>query len=453
MQLDMTKGNPLSLMLRFMLPLLLGNIFQQLYNMADTIIVGRYVGSGALAAVGSTGTVMFLLTGFAQGITSGFSVLTAQRFGAGDTEGMKKSVASGTVLAAVCTLLITLLSAGSMKLLLALMNTPQEIFADAYTYIVIVAAGIAATVLYNLFSAFLRAVGNSRVPLYTLVFSASLNVGLDLLLIIRFDMGVAGAAIATVLSQLLSGLICVAYVFRCVPELRPERRHFRIDPRDAKTQLQIGIPMALQFSITACGNMVMQSAINLFGATAIAAYTAACKAQNILMQGMIAMGQTMAVYGGQNTGKCDLPRILRGVRSAVLMEVVYSLLAAFLLTLLLPYVLLLFFPSGEELAAVMPYARVYVSISVIFYIPLSMIFIFRNIMQGCGYSLFPMLGGVMEMFARLFFAFLAIRTESFVLACSCDPAAWVAAAVFLVITWRIVLRRMKISWGALHPDR
>ena len=445
MQLDMTKGRPVPIMLRFMLPLLAGNIFQQLYNMADTIIVGRYVGSNALAAVGSTGTIMFLITGFAQGITAGFSVITAQRFGAGDPKGMKRSVGGGMTLSLIITLVMTLLCALLMHPLLLAMNTPEEIFGEAYTYIMIISIGLFATVLYNLTSAYLRAVGNSRVPLYTLLFSAALNVVLDLVLIINFHMGVAGAAIATVVSQLLSGLVCLVYMAKLEPMLWPGLPDLKPVPADVRRQLAIGIPMALQFSITACGTMIMQAAINLFGPTAIAAYTAACKVQNLVTQGMVAMGQMGATFAGQNAGKRDLARIREGVRASLRIDTVYSILAAVFMILVLPHAMKLFFTG--DITELMPYARVYIYVSVIFYIPLSFIFIFRNFMQGCGYSLLPMMGGVVEMLARLLFAWIAMQAGSYLLACACDPAAWLFAAVFLAASYKRVLRRMEVEWG------
>ena len=209
MEMDMTRGNPMPLILKFTIPLVIGNIFQQLYNMADTIIVGRYVGAGALAAVGSTGTIMFLITGFSQGITAGFTVLTAQRYGAKDSEGVKKSVANGILLAVLVTLFLTALGVLTMEPLLRLMNTPEDIFQDAYDYIIVICAGIGANVFYNLLSACLRSVGNSQAPLYFLVLSACLNVVLDLVFIICFHMGVAGAAWATNLSQAVSAALCL----------------------------------------------------------------------------------------------------------------------------------------------------------------------------------------------------------------------------------------------------
>lgn len=290
MEQDMTRGNPLSVIFMFTLPLAIGNIFQQLYNMADTIIVGRFVGADALAAVGSTGTIMFLLNGFAQGITAGFSVLTAQRFGAGKRDAVKQSVTNGILLSIIGAILLTVLGCAIMDPLLHLMNTPDDIFDMAYTYITLISLGMIANVFYNLFSSYLRAVGNSKAPLFFLVFSACLNVGLDLFFIVVLKMGVAGAAWATNLSQAISALLCIVYIYYKVPALVPKKKHWRLTAGDTRYQMQMGIPMALQFAITSSGTMIMQSAINLFGSEAVAAYTAACKVHSLLTQGMVAMG-------------------------------------------------------------------------------------------------------------------------------------------------------------------
>ena len=279
MEQDMTKGSPFRVLIMFTLPLAIGNIFQQLYNMADTIIVGRYVGADALAAVGSTGTVMFLLNGFAQGITAGFAVLTSQRYGAKKMDGVRQSVSNGILLSLIGAIGFTAASLLFMRPLLHLMNTPENIFAQAYEYISLISLGMVANVFYNLFSSYLRAVGNSRMPLVFLVLSACLNVVLDLILIINFKMGVAGAAWATNLSQAISAVLCAVYIYKKVPALMPEKRHWRFHKGDTRYQLATGIPMALQFAITSSGTMVMQSAINLFGSEAVAAYTAAGKIQ------------------------------------------------------------------------------------------------------------------------------------------------------------------------------
>lgn len=443
MEQDMTQGHPLLVIFKFTIPLLIGNVFQQMYNMVDTIIVGRYVGEKALAAVGSTGTVMFLIIGFSMGMTAGFTVLTAQRYGAGDVDGVRRSVANGIILAALTTLVMTLLSLAALPTILRLMNTPEDIYGNAYTYIRIICLGLGLNIAYNLLASFLRAIGNSRVPLYFLIMSASLNVALDLLLIIQFKMGVAGAAWATNLSQMIAGIGCLLYIYRRSPSLRPQRAHWRLHPCDTRHQLRMGIPMALQFGITASGTMIMQSAINLFGSTAVAAYTAASKVQGLLTQGMVAMGQTMATYSGQNFGRGDVHRIHQGVRAAVITELIYSAAAALCVMLLLRPMLGLFFADGASLDAMIPWARTYLGLCVLFYMPLSVIFIFRNVMQGCGYGFLPMMGGVVELLARLVAAMLAIETMSFTLASACDPAAWLSAAVFTGLSYRYVIRDIR----------
>ena len=452
MEQDMTKGSPFKVLIMFTLPLAIGNIFQQLYNMADTIIVGRDVGADALAAVGSTGTVMFLLNGFAQGITAGFAVLTSQRYGAKKTEGVKQSVSNGILLSVIGAVFFTAASILFMKPLLHLMNTPENIFADAYCYISLISLGMVANVFYNLFSAYLRAVGNSKMPLFFLVLSACLNVVLDLVFIINFQMGVAGAAWATNLSQAISAVLCAVYIYKKVPSLVPEKRHWRIHRGDTRFQLATGIPMALQFAITSSGTMVMQSAINLFGSEAVAAYTAAGKIHSLLTQGMVAMGQTMAVYSGQNYGKGDAARIRQGVRAALVIEVIYSLVSAVIVYSALEPSLGLFFSGEVDLTAMMPWARTYITICTLFYVPLCTIFIFRNTMQGCGYGFLPMMGGVVELVARLAVAVVAMNIHSYWLACACDPAAWVGAGVFTGVSYLYVMNKVQKSLGAGMPS-
>jgi putative MATE family efflux protein len=443
METDMTRGNPLPIILKFTLPLLMGNIFQQLYNMADTIIVSRFVGPDALAAVGSTGTIMFLVIGFSQGMSTGFTVITSQRFGAGDEEGAKRSVANGIILSFFVIVLMTVLSLSFMRTLLRAMNTPGNIFEDAYKYISIICMGIAANVSYNLFSSYLRSVGNSRIPLMFLMFSACLNVVMDLVFIIHFNMGVAGAAWATNLSQGVSAILCIFYIYRKVPVLTPKRHHWKLNGMDTKRQLSVGIPMALQFGITASGTIIMQSAVNLFGSTAVAAYTAANKFQNMILQGMIAMGQTMATYSGQNYGKGDIGRVRQGVKYALGAEVVYSVLCSAIACFALPFVLKLFFSGDVDVSEVLPWAKSYLYLCAVFYIPLGMIFIFRNTMQGCGYGVLPMLGGVVELAARLATATLAIRLLSFPIACACDPSAWLSAGLFTSISYVYIIKKVE----------
>ena len=441
MELDMTKGRPMSVLLKFALPLMAGNVFQQFYNMADTIIVGRFVGADALAAVGATGIIMFLLTGFAQGITSGFSILTSQRFGAGDLNGVRRSVACGVVLSTASAVVLTFLSLATMKPLLHFMNTPVDIYREAYTYIMVISAGMAATFFYNLFSAFLRAVGNSRVPLFFLLFSSCFNVVLDLLFVLRFGWGTKGAALATVAAQAVSAVLCGGYICVRVPVLTPSKGMWKPNGRDAYFQLSMGIPMGLQFAITAFGGIVMQSAVNLFGTVAVASYTAAGKLESLAEQGMVAIGQAVAVYGGQNFGKGDYRRIREGVRAALIAEITYGILAALCMCGILEPALRLFFSADADLLEMFPWAWTYTKICTAFFIPLSTIFVFRNIMQGCGYGFLPMAGGIVEMAARLLMAFAAMEVKNYAAACFCHPVAWTSAAVFLGVAYLRVMRR------------
>lgn len=443
MQKDMTRGPILPLIFQFLLPLFVGNVFQQLYNMADMIIVGRYVGAGALAAVGSTGTLMFLVLGFALGITAGFGILTSQRFGAKDEAGVRRSVANGTLLALLLSAVMTLLSTAAVPWFLDLLNTPADILEDARTYITIIFQGLFTSVFYNMASVFLRSVGNSRAPLFFLVFSACLNVGLDLLCIIQFGMGVAGAALATVVSQGISVLLCIVYILKKEPVLVPEKKDWGLYAYETREQLRMGVPMALQFSITASGIMIAQSAINLFGSAAAAAYTAASKVSMLLTQGCLSMGQTMATYAGQNFGKGDLERIWQGVKKAFQMMLLYSILAAAVLHFLLPFLMGFFFSGDGEIRELMPWARTYGDIAMWFYLPLSLIFICRNAMQGVGYALAPTLCGVFELVARGLTALVGMRTHSYAISAACDPMAWLVAGLFAWFAWQWVMRDLE----------
>ena len=442
MQKDMTTGRILPIILRFTLPLFVGNIFQQLYSMADTVIVGRFLGTGALAAVGATSTVSFLLLGFAMGLATGFTVLTSQRFGAKDEDGVRISVANGIQLTVVLSVLLTLLGLWFVPALLRLMQTPPDILADATAYMLIICRGLAASMFYNLFSAFLRAVGNSKAPLFFLVFSSCLNIALDITFIVRFGMGVEGAALATVLSQAISAVLCLCYMIARVRVLVPGIGHWGLHPEETAHQMRMGIPMALQFSVTASGTIVMQAAINTFGSTAVAAFTAAWRIQNILTQEMMAMGQTMAAFCGQNFGKKDFGRIREGVRTAVKIEILYSAAAGIAAVAFLPVFMSLFFSAGADLASLMPWAMTYTIECAVFFIPLSFIFIFRNAMQGCSYSFLPLMGGVVEMVARVICAIAGMRLHSYLLSAGCDGAAWLSAGLFTLLAYRYMMRQL-----------
>lgn len=440
MQLDMTKGSPFKLILKFIIPIIIGNIFQQLYSMVDTIIVGRYVGVQALAAVGATGTICFLIIGFSQGLTTGFTIITGQRFGAGDEEGIKRSVGNATILTLIVIAVMTAGSIAFMDPLLKAMNTPEDIYGMARTYILIICFGLAGNLWYNLVASLLRAVGNSKVPLYFLIFSAFLNIFLDLLLVVTFEMGVAGAAWATVLSQLVAGILCQLYILRKVPLLRAEHRHYRLEGHLSMLQLRIGIPMALQFCITAIGTILVQSALNLLGSTVVASYTAACKVEQLVTQPFCAMGLTMSTYSAQNLGTNDLSRIRKGVRVANLMSAVYAVIIYGVVLLLMPYLIRLF--VSENVTEVLHYAEIYIKVCGMFFIPLGMIFIFRNVLQGCGYGFMPMMGGVVELASRSVLAIMAAQRLSYVGVCLANASAWCSAGLFLWMAYYPFMKKL-----------
>lgn len=447
-QHDMTSGSPMKMILSFTFPIFIGNVFQQFYNMADAVIVGKFVGTKALAAVGSTGTIMFLIYGFVVGMTAGFTVLTAQKFGAGDMRAMRQTVAGASILSLIVGAILTAAFMMLMKPWLMAMNTPEDIFADAYAYIMIVSAGILAQMLYNLLASVLRALGNSKVPLYFLILSALLNIVLDLVLIIVFHMGAAGAAVATVVSQGVSGLLCLVYIVKCVPVLRMSRDDWRPSGHLLKTQMRIGIPMALQYSITAIGTMMVQSSLNILGSTLVAAYTAAGKIEQVVSQAYVALGTTLATYSAQNIGAGDVPRIRRGFRATTWIGVIYSFAAAALVMTVGKYMTYLF--VSEDVELIMDSVDLYLKCAGSLFIPLAIVNIYRNGIQGLGYGLLPMMAGVAELVGRGVMSVIAAQQKSYLGVCLASPAAWVLAAALLIGMYFYVI---KIDLKKIFPGQ
>ena len=342
MEKDMTAGTPGKIIFNFTMPIFIGNIFQQFYNMADTVIVGKFVGNAALAAVGACGTLVFLIIGFLQGVTAGFTVVTAQHFGAGNMKAMKKSVASGAVLTGIVTVILTLLSMISMAKVLHLMNTPSDMYGEAYGYIMVICGGIVAQALYNYLASVLRALGDSKRPLYFLVVAALLNIVLDLVFIIVFRMGAAGAAYATVIAQGISGILCLLYIAKKVPVLHLHREDWEIDKNLAGWQLKIGLPMAFQYSITAIGTIVVQSCLNILGSTAAAGFAASSKIEQVFTQAYVALGTTMATYCAQNMGAGKYTRIRKGFKSATLIGFIYAVVTGVIIFFVGKYMTIFF---------------------------------------------------------------------------------------------------------------
>lgn len=448
---DMTVGNPMKIIFGFTLPIFIGNVFQQFYNMADAVIVGKFVGNKALAAVGSTGTIMFLIYGFVVGMTAGFTVLTAQKFGAGDMKGMRKTVAGAGILSFVVGALLTILFMAFMKPLLILMNTPSDIFADAYSYIMIVSGGILAQMLYNLLSSILRALGNSKLPLVFLIISALLNIVLDLVFIVGFGMGAKGAAVATVIAQGVSGILCLFYIIAKIPILHLKREDLDVGSTIYKNQLRIGVPMALQYSITAIGTMMVQSSLNILGSTLVAAYTAAGKIEQVVTQAYVAMGTTMATYAAQNMGAGSVKRIREGFKACTVIGVVYSFVAAGFIMTVGKYMTYLF--VSEDVDIIMNSVDIYLKCIGIFFIPLAVVNIYRNGIQGLGYGLLPMMAGVAELIGRGVVAVIAGAKRSYPGVCLAGPAAWVLAGGLLIVMYYFIMNvNMRKIFGTNGKD-
>ena len=438
---DMTQGSPMKLILGFCIPLLLGNLFQQFYSMVDTIIVGRYLGVNALAAVGSTGSINFFIIGFCMGVCSGFSIPVSQKFGAGDFSGLRRFVANSVWLSIGFAVVMTAITVAACRGILVLMRTPGDIIDQAYSYIVIIFLGIPVTYLYNLLSGIIRAMGDSRTPVIFLVLAAVLNIILDLTFVIGIGMGVAGAAWATVISQCVSGLLCLLYMTRKFEILKMTREEWRADKHLMIALCNMGVPMGLQYSITAIGSVILQSAVNSLGSVAVASVTAAAKVSMFMMCPFDAMGSTMATYGGQNVGAGKLERLGRGLKSCTIIGLIYSVLALVLVLTAGRFLIMLFVDGAET--EILNNAAYFLTVNVCFYFLLALVNIVRFMIQGMGFPRFAVLAGVFEMVARSFAGFVLVPVFGFKAACFGNPFAWIMADLFLIPAYFHVTRQLK----------
>ncbi|MDO4553520.1 MAG: MATE family efflux transporter [Lachnospiraceae bacterium] len=445
---DLTRGNPLKLILLFTIPALIGNVFQQLYSMVDSVIVGRFVSLEGLAAVGASGPVTFMVIMSVIGLTNGFAVITAQRFGAGDAKGVRSSVVTSLILCGIMTVIITGIGLFTVTPLLKVMNTPEEIFHDAWLYSVIIYCGFIATIYYNMMSSIIRALGDSKTPLYFLIFSSVLNVIVDLILILVFHMGVAGAAYATVFAQLISAIVCTIYAFKNYEIIKLTKEDMVFDWSLAWEHLKIGFPMAMQGVITGVGIIVFQAVLNGFGAAAIAAYTAASKVEILITQAVASLGLTMSTYCGQNYGAGRMDRIRQGIRCSVWMGVVASLLIGALMIFGGRASTMLFLSEPTE--EVLEYAATYLRTIGFFQIPLTILFIFRNSLQGLGDGMTPLMGGIGELVARILIVLTLPATMGYLGICFASPMAWIFADIPLVgkYIWMMRKYKKKERWEA-----
>lgn len=438
---DMTVGSPTRDILRFAIPLILGYILQQMYQIIDAVIVGRWIGVGALAAVGASSSVMFLIMGFCNGSCAGFSIPIAQAFGAKDFAKMRCYVGNAIRLGIVFAVVITLMSCALCTRILYLVNTPDEIFQDAWIFLFLQFAAIPFTMAYNLLAGFIRALGNSRQPFYFLIFSAIINILLDIVFILIMGMGVEGAGIATLLSQAFSSMMCLWYIRKHLTILIPqgEERHF--NNKRIAILLNNGVPMGLQFSITGIGIIMLQSANNALGTLYVASFTAAMRVKYLFICVFDNIGVAMATYCGQNIGAEKTERIQLGIRSALMITAVYFVLTVIVIYPFADQMMALFVNSGEQ--DVIKNAAYYMRISNYFYPALGLLTIFRYSIQGLGYSMLSMLSGVMEMIARCGVSIWLVPELAFIGVCFADPTAWMAADLFLIPAYFYLYKKIK----------
>lgn len=438
---DLTVGKPLFQILRFALPLVLGTLFQQLYSFADTVIVGRCLGTDALGAVGTTYSLNFLILGFVQGACVGFGIPVAETFGAKDKGGLRKYLFNGALLCVVLSVVFTIFTTLMAGPLLQLIHTPEELYADAVLYIRIIFLGIPATVLYNYASSVLRAMGDSQHPFYFLLAASVLNIGLDYLLIVSMGMGVDGAALATVLSQLLSGGLCAFWFF--TRTAKQEDLTFRgqsslLSAGHCKRLAYIGFPMGFEYSVSAIGAVIMQDAINLLGSTAVAAQTAGEKIRQMFTLPMESVGMAMATYVGQNHGAHRTDRIKQGIKDGCTIQLTYCVAAWVVIFFVKPYAVGLVL--GDADPAVTAGAIQYLAIMSMLFCFHGLLMIFRNTLQGLGYSTQAVISGVGELVGRSVGGWLAVHSLGYFGICIANPIAWAFALAYCVI---MVMRMLK----------
>lgn len=449
---DMTKGKPMGLILGFAIPMLFGSLFQQFYNLVDTLIVGRYLGVISLASIGATGAINFLVIGFCMGICVGFSIPVAHMFGAADYVALRKYVANSVWLGTFFAIVMCTLTVIFCRPILEIMQTPSDIIDGSYSYIIVIFIGIPTVFLYNLLAGIIRALGDSRTPVIILIIASFINIGLDLLFILVFGMGIAGAAWATVISQSVSGILCLIFIIKKFDILRISKKEWKIDARLMATLCGMGIPMGLQYSITAVGSVILQTAVNSLGSTVVASITAAGKIGNFLACPFDAMGSTMATFGGQNVGAVKLDRIKKGLFDCIKLGAVYSVIA-FLIAYFFSVPLGSLFVDAKDpvlVEEILQNVHFFMVTSTIFYFPLALVNIIRFMIQGIGFPVFAILAGVMEMIARALAGFILVPIWGFPAAALGSPIAWILADVFLIPAFFHVYHKLQRQYGMIE---
>lgn len=432
----MTEGRPMIHIIMFSLPLVLGTLFQQLYSLADTIIVGRCIGVDALAAVGATYSLHFLIFGFIQGSCVGFSIPLSQSFGGKEYKEMRRYLWNGIWLCIAVSLILTIGTTLLAKPLLRMVDTPEDVFSMAVQYIQVLFWGIGANLLYNYSASVLRALGDAKHPFYFLLLASGLNILLDIVFIVPFGLGVFGAALATVISQMVSGILNCWWLFTKIPLITVDQEEMQPSCSHLKNLSKIGLPMGIEYSVSALGAIMMQSAINSLGSYAVAAQTTGDKIRQMFTLPMESVGMAMATYVGHNYGAKKFDRIRQGIRSGLLIQIIYCMFSWGVLYLFGDTFVR--FVLGEGNSLVSREAIRYLAIISTMFILHGSLMIFRNTLQGMGYSMHAIISGVGELLGRGVGGYLAIHTFGFTAICYANPLAWAFALVYCVVIFTII---------------
>lgn len=438
---DMTQGSPILLILSFAVPLFIGNIFQQFYSMVDTMVVGYHLGDTGIAAIGATASLYSLLINFANGLNNGYGIIVTQRFGAHDRKNMKQAIAGMMILDLCICLFLTAATLVFLRTLMNFLNTPASVFDMAYSYIRTICLGIVTTIGYNMFASILRAMGNSRTPLYFLIFSSFLNIVLDILFVAVFRMGITGAAIATVISQAVSATLCGFYVLRNYAEYLPQKEDFRIPGKMLKNLFSTGISMALMSCLVDCGSVIFSRANNLLGETYIAAHAAARKLLMMMIQPQASLSLANSTFVGQNWGAKKFDRIRQTLRTVLLIEVLWGVFAAALIYLFGGA--LVRFTTGTNDADMIGYAVMSLRIHFAAFPFLGVVFVIRHTLQAMGYKVIPICSSCIELGTKFLAASWLIPQIGFLGTCITEPVTWVIMASFL--TFFYVTKQNRIT--------
>jgi putative MATE family efflux protein len=442
---ELTSGNPAKVIFAFSVPIIIGNLFQQLYSMIDTIIVGRTIGVDAIAALGSTSYISTLIIGFMSGLTNGFSIITARHYGAGDNVKMRRSVAGTIIIGLAVSAVLTVASIFFIKPFMHLLNTPADIFDEAYSYISVTLFFMVTAMLYNMSAGVLRAVGDSITPLVFLIISSAMNVGLDILFIAKFGMGVSGAAYATIISQAVSFILCCIYIVIRFPYLIPKAEEFKITWEEVWELFSMGLSLALMFSLVEVGSLILQRAINNFGTQTIAAHTAARKISSILMLPYTAFGSACATYCSQNIGAGRPDRAGKGVKSSILMAWVWSAAAVIIGYVFSPYIVS--WIAGTDEQYIVDLASKYMRVNTPFYFVLAVLIVLRSSLQGLGRKAVPVASSIIEMVGKAVIAFTAAPALGYFGVMISEPIVWIFMTILLIIGYASDKQLMEATFG------